>query len=169
MSEITRRQRYRRTRKGLLCMIHQGQRVSSVRRGHAPVAYTLEQLRDRFLNDPLFISIYDRWVSLGYPSSEKPSLDRIDPAKPYTLDNLQVMTWRENEAKGKKEVACCRPVIQMDMEGNEIARFDSFLEAVTKVGVDRATLWRACRGRFKQAGGFRWRYAGPCRRVFRHA
>lgn len=169
MSEMTRRQKYRRTPKGVLCVIHRGQRCSSTRRGHAPVAYTLEQLRDRFLNDPLFVSIYDRWVSLGYPSSEKPSLDRIDPAKPYTLDNLQVMTWRENAAKGKKEIAWCKPLIQMDMDGNELARFDSILEAVAKVGVDRTTLWHVCAGHFKQAAGFRWRYAGPCRRVIRHA
>ena len=43
--------------------------------------------------------LFDRWVESGNRLHIKPSVDRIDNAKGYTLDNIQFMTWMENTLK----------------------------------------------------------------------
>ena len=50
-------------------------------------------------------------------------------------------------------------VIQMDLQGNEVARFDSLLSASKATGINFGTIGNVCRGKGKTAGGYRWRYA----------
>lgn len=50
------------------------------------------------------------------------------------------------------------PVIQMTLEGIEIARFCSTREAHRKTGIASATISRVCNGGGKTAGGFKWKY-----------
>lgn len=56
-----------------------------------------------FYNDPVFTAIWDRWIISNKEPAYKPS---IDHKVPFTkggsadLDNLQVITWFENRAKG---------------------------------------------------------------------
>ena len=52
-----------------------------------------------------------------------------------------------------------RVVIQMDMQGNEIARFSHAKGAELAIGVDDSTICQACNGKAIQAGGFKWKYA----------
>lgn len=60
---------------------------------------------------------------------------------------------RENGTKAAK------PVIQTDMDGNEISRFESSHEAERKTGVHNGNIGRCCKGYTKSAGGYKWRYA----------
>ena len=156
--EVTRR--FRRTPKGVLTNIYAAQRTNSPKRGFGPVGYTLKQFHERFLVDPRFLQLHQAWLALGCPYREKPSVDRIDPLKGYTLENVQIMTWAENHAKGMAEASLTHGhgVIQLDMNGNEIARFESMAEASAKTGVCRSSLPKACDGRYRQCGGYRWRY-----------
>ena len=39
------------------------------------------------------------WKSLPGGNPAKPSIDRIDPDKGYTLDNIVVVSWRVNDLK----------------------------------------------------------------------
>jgi hypothetical protein len=50
-----------------------------------------------------------------------------------------------------------KQVIQMDMTGNEIARYNSYAEVKKKFGGGSA--WNALSGRAKTAYGFKWKYA----------
>lgn len=50
-----------------------------------------------------FWPLYEKWKKSGYKTGLGPSLDRIDPLKGYTWDNVQWMTWDENRAKGRTE------------------------------------------------------------------
>ena len=52
-----------------------------------------------------------------------------------------------------------RPLIKMDMAGNELQRYESINEAVADVQIDRSQISRAVRGIYRSAGGFRWKYA----------
>lgn len=50
------------------------------------------------------------------------------------------------------------PVIMMDMNGNEIARYKSQLEASKEIGISQGAISNACSGRAKTAGGAKWAY-----------
>lgn len=51
------------------------------------------------------------------------------------------------------------PVVQLDTDGNEIARFDTFEEASAATGIQRNRISACCHGNAKLAGGFIWKYA----------
>ena len=40
------------------------------------------------------------WQESGYQKNLAPSIDAIDPNIGYTLDNIQLLTWKENNQKG---------------------------------------------------------------------
>jgi hypothetical protein len=44
--------------------------------------------------------LHQKWVEKNFNKNYSPSLDRIDPLKPYMKGNLQWVTWRENNLKG---------------------------------------------------------------------
>jgi hypothetical protein len=46
-----------------------------------------------------FQDLFDAWVASGYAKKMVPSLDRIDPTKTYSLDNVRLVTWYENYCK----------------------------------------------------------------------
>lgn len=50
------------------------------------------------------------------------------------------------------------PVIQLDLDGNEIARYSSTVAASKKTGFPRHSITNCCRGRNKTSCGFIWRY-----------
>lgn len=52
-----------------------------------------------------------------------------------------------------------RPVIQYDLDGNEIRRFDGLYMAGKYAQTDPSTIRRCALGKIKQAGGFKWKYA----------
>lgn len=52
-----------------------------------------------------------------------------------------------------------KPVIQLDMNGVEISRFESAHDAERETGVPNGNIGRCCKGFTKSAGGYKWRYA----------
>lgn len=51
-----------------------------------------------------------------------------------------------------------KPVLQYDMQMNFIAEYYSTKEANRQTGVHNGDLINCCKGKYKQAGGFIWRY-----------
>lgn len=49
-----------------------------------------------------------------------------------------------------------KSVLQFDLEGNFIAEYDSAEEAAKSCGLTNVSA--CCRGKYKTAGGFLWRY-----------
>ena len=72
---------------------------------------------------------------------------------------------REDKAKTNKRTAgqstTARTVVQMDMDGNTIAVFESMTAAGIATGIDKIYISNCCSPFRKQktAGGFKWRYA----------
>ncbi len=58
-----------------------------------------------------------------------------------------------NKDKRQKEV------IQLDSEGNEIAKFISVAEASRQTGVNKSSIAKVCRGELEMTAGFVWQYA----------
>jgi len=148
--------KYIKTRNGLIAKIYGAQKYNSKRRGHIPPNYTKLELRVWVLSQPNFEQLYSDWVASDYDKMMIPSCDREDDDLPYTLDTLTLMTWEENDDKGR--VAKKKYVIQYTLDDILIKKYSSQKEAENKSGVSRSNISKCCRGKRKQAGGFKWKY-----------
>ena len=155
--------RFVRTKKGLSSKIYKGQRGSSKTRGHSPPDYNLQQFREWLFSQPNFDKLYKGWVASGYKSSLIPSADRIDDYKPYTLDNLRLVTWNENKFKSFADRKnginnkLSKAVLQYDKNGGFIKEFYSISEASRIINISSGSVSRVCSGKRKIAGGFKWK------------
>lgn len=101
--EGIRKLNYARTKVGLITKIYSKQRQSSKLRKHPMPTYSKPWLVDYLLNNLEFNKLYDNWVASNYLSDLVPSIDRIDCSIPYVSDNIQILTWVENNLKGIQE------------------------------------------------------------------
>ncbi len=94
------------------------------------------------------------------------------------VDNLEWCTKQENERhawkKGYKEkiretskanIKIARkfinnkiPVIQYDISGNFIKEWDCASTVMKEIKIDASAITKCCRGKFKKAGGYKWKY-----------
>jgi hypothetical protein len=81
---------------------------SSKERDHHKPNYSREWLTKWCLDKSLFHKLYDNWVMSNYDKNLTPSCDRIFFKKPYLKDNIQLMTWKENNAKSHLEIKSMR-------------------------------------------------------------
>lgn len=51
-----------------------------------------------------------------------------------------------------------RKVLQLDLMGGLVGKFNSVSDASVVTGVDKSSISRCCRGSAMSAGGFRWRF-----------
>lgn len=62
--------------------------------------------------------------------------------------------------KSANIVAYRKPVIQLDLNGNEIKKFNSIAHASKTLKIDESSIGNVCKGRRQvTAGGFKWKYA----------
>jgi hypothetical protein len=81
------------------------------------------------------------------------------------VENLEWCTHAYNHGYGTRTQRATehlkkirKAVVQLDKEGNEIARYVSSYDAQAKTGINPGAIWLACHGVNKTAGGYRWRY-----------
>ena len=155
---------YRHSLIGLIKKLYRNQKQASVKRNHPQPNYTEEEFMIWVIRQDNFNSLYSNWVASGYLSKLKPSGDRLDDYKPYTFDNLRLITWGENEQKARDDVKnginnkkskCC---IQISLEGEIIAEFFSLRDASRHTGSDSAGISSCCKGKQKTHNGFIWKY-----------
>lgn len=56
-----------------------------------------------FDNLNVFLALYFDWARNGFNRWDSPSIDRINPDKGYTLDNIQWLSFAENCEKNNKD------------------------------------------------------------------
>ena len=155
--------RLKRTKEGLIKRIYWNQRELSKKRGHHLPNYEFSELRDWAFNQPIFHSLFDNWVKSNYEKYIRPSFDRIDNKKPYTLDNLQIMTLRANCYKGSTleldRTMLEESVYQKLPNGKVLAWYRSIMEAERITGIDDGHIKKVCNGEHETAGTFRWELA----------
>lgn len=132
------RKRFTRSVPGLAKALYANQKAKSIKRGHIPPRYTETELLNWIEAQPTFQHFYDAWVLSDYSSDLKPSVDRINDYKPYSLDNIQLTTWEQNNKRGRSDVKNGinnKPnlaVDMLDMEGNFLERFHSVSDAARR-------------------------------------
>ena len=110
--------------------------------------------------------LYNEWVTSGYDKYAKPSLDRIDDYKGYSFDNIQLMTWGENDTKGSLDVRNginnkhSKAVLQYDLNGNFIKEYYSMAQAERETGVSHSNISNVCQHKryLITSGGYKWEY-----------
>lgn len=155
---------YSRTKKGVLSTIYASQRHSSKQREHTMPTYTKRELQKWVFDQLSFHKLYNNWKNSGYHSSLKPSLDRKDDYLPYSFGNIQLMTWGENKNKGHTDRRngvnnkVNKAVIQYSIKGKFISKFYSIGEASRITGINDGNIIKNCKGIYKTANGFIWKY-----------
>jgi len=94
---------WNRTKKGKICKIYLKQVQSSKKRNMPLPTYSKEELYEWLMASQEFHHIFNLWIISGYDTRLAPSIDRANPYKPYTFDNIEIMTWNENDIKGRAE------------------------------------------------------------------
>lgn len=166
---------YRHTKLGLSSNIYGRQRQRSKRKGWSMPTYTLKEFRRWLFSQDWFHILFDKWVKSGYDKMLVPSCDRINDYKPYTLDNLQIITWDENNQKGNTDQKnginnkSSKAVIGTHIMTGEVLEFYSMIEAERQTGIANQSISNCCRKKqikynngkcytVKSAGGFIWEY-----------
>lgn len=144
------------------CDLYSSQLYHSRKRKHPKPEYTRQQFYNWLDTQPKFDRLYDEWVTSGFQRDLAPSVDRIRNNDYYKLDNLQIVTWKENRLKGYMESRLKRksqPVLQYDLQGNFIKEwYSSSLAAkytnILKQSIDGCVKYDI----YRTAGGFQWKY-----------
>jgi len=152
-----------RTENWIISKLFADQKLRTKRDGLPDIAYTKEELTNFVRKNEKYRDMYDTWVKSWYDSSLKPSIDRINPKKWYSLDNIQLITWWENKLKWHAEMNITqgKPVVQIDSDGKVVKIHKSLIDASKDTGISFKTisnvaLWRPER---KTAWWYSWRYA----------
>lgn len=159
--------KYLKGETGLITSLYNNQRRSSKKRGHPMPDYSKEELRVRLIPDFVFQTLMNNWGNCGFHKDMKPSLDRLDDNMPYTMNNIQLMTWGENQSKARFDTRIGKllhghkpqkAVIQLTKSGEFVKTFPSASEASRQVGISKAHIGDCCREQYEFAGGYRWKF-----------
>lgn len=156
MKNLSATEKYRRTRKGVLTNSYGHQKA------RRPVEYSLAEFQGAFLNDIKFNRLYGQWLNSGCNRQLKPTVDRINCKKGYTLDNIQCLTWAENRYKQRMEIKMIRARTVYMVLGDKIVNiFKSVTDAVRKTGLHQGNISSCLHGHRKTCGGYGWSYENP--------
>lgn len=71
-------------------------------------------------------------------------------------DNLEWCQEKETQRGSANKLA--RKVLQLDLMGGLVGKYNSIADASYASGVDKSSISRCCRGSAMSAGGYRWRF-----------
>lgn len=163
---VLRNKEYWRTPPGRLSQIYTAQNTVSKQRKHLLPAYTRLQLSEWAIEQG-YNSLWLAWHKSGYDKNLVPSVDRLNPNEPYTLSNIRLVTWAENNDKAYEDRKECRHITkqnrrieQLTLNGAHVAFFDSIASAARKTNITRVNINDVCKGKKHcfTAGGFKWIY-----------
>ncbi len=146
--------------------MYTSQRGSSRKRGMAMPSYSKKEFTLWLYSQPLFFKLFDEWRLSNYNRMEVPSVDRLDDSKPYTMSNIQLMTFRENNKKshedrknGKLVTSQQRAVLQFTKDGEFIKEYYSISQAARELKIkSRSKISDVCNGKRKSAYKSFWAY-----------
>lgn len=161
--EYEKHKKWYRTKIGVIRTIYYSQKNSSRKKNFCKIGYTYDQFYNWCFSQQLFHEQYEKWIKSNYNRWEKISVDRIDDYKGYTFDNIQLMSWKQNNDKAVlyritgKNNKKNKSVLQYDLNGTFINEYFSMAEASRITGVDSKLINRCVLNKnISQAKGFVW-------------
>ncbi len=147
--------------------IYNHQKSSSKYRNHPAPAYTYDELC-YFCKKNNIDVLFEKYIKADRDSNIAPSIDRIDSSRPYTLDNIRLITWQENRSINHIDMRnginshWRKPVVGIKLDDPTIRiKFDSAMAAQRKLNISATRIGSCCRGNIKSAGGYTWSYINP--------
>jgi len=159
-----RNKEYKRTIPWLVTKIYSQQRASSKIRNHKMPTYTKDELKNWVLWQDIFEELYNNWVESWYKKDLIPSVDRLDDYKWYSLDNIQLITFKENYKKSHKDMREWRnnktnkAVIWINIKTGEKVEFYSMNEAKRQTWINNWCISNCCNWKLKTAGWYKWKF-----------
>lgn len=156
--------KYAKTKEGLCSRIYTDQKKASKQRGHEMPTYTRNELIKWIEEQPNWELLYNNWIKSDYDKMLIPSVDRPDDYKPYTFDNIQLMTWQDNFDKAHKDRVnginnkANKAIIQFDLDGNIIKEYYSINQAERETNISKGNITECCKGKRRMANNFNWEY-----------
>ena len=172
-------QLYTRTKDGLVRTTYQAQVARTKKKNFPPITYSYEELKAWFWKQPEAETLYKNWVDSGYKTELRPSVDRLNDYKGYSLDNIQLVTFKQNVEKYYKDAMSginakmCKSVDQWTLSGEFIKTWPSIAIASRELHINKGNIRNAA-SHYKvirkekdgstreyyvtQAGGFKWTY-----------
>lgn len=161
-------QEKQRTLSGLIKKIYHNQRMTTGKMGRAAPEYTEADLLQWAMAHGLQ-QLHATWEASNYDKWLSPSVDRRDNTKSYTLDNIQLLTWRENldnqkamNIAGTYLHTGSKAVDQFTLDEVFIKTFPSIACAMREVAGHRkgvTNITAVCEGKWPTAYGFKWRWS----------
>ncbi len=153
---------YDSTEKGVIRVIYKTQKSNSKARNFDAPSYSKAELSE-WMYDSGYKNLYSAWVKSGYNKWSKPSIDRLNDYKPYSMSNIRLVTWKINKDKQTEDMLLarstsgerCSKVIQLKKDGTFIAEYISIAEAKRQTKI--TNIHYACNGKRLTAGGYMWR------------
>jgi len=155
---------YSQTKNGLITTIYGSQIRSSKKRNHPIPTYSKQELKEWLFNQKLFHELYDKWKSSGYIKNLIPSCDRTDDYKGYSLERLQLTTWKENNKRGHDNIKNginnlqSKPVVSVNKYTGEKTEYHSIKHSSRETGIWDSSISKCCLGKQKYAGKFYWSF-----------
>ena len=158
--------KYNKSMDGVITAIFNGQKRSSRYRKMPLPQYSKKEFKEWVTSQDTFISMYKAWVDSEYLKDMKPSVDRINDYESYTMDNIQLMTWKENRDKLHQDKVNGTnnkqsKAVVATIKGTTTSReFYSIAEACRVLGVDAKNVTYCCQNKpkYKSSGGYTWKY-----------
>lgn len=148
-------QKYRKTKKGVLTNM-----FNHMKKRH-PIEFSLIDFQDRFLEDKKFNRLYTEWIKSNFQKQLKPSLDRINNKKEYTIKNTQMLNWAENRYKQSMEGRNRNGAVIQMIGSKVINIFKSQREAVVRTGISQSNMSSVLNGKRKTVNGYNFIYQNP--------
>jgi len=157
------RELQRKTKIGLVSRIYDSQKTRCKKKGFEMPTYSISELRKYIFSCENFDNLHEKWKKSGYKRNLKPSIDRIDDNKSYTLDNIQLMSWEDNRKKSFLDIMngnnrkTSIAIVRIDNEGN-CKDYYSTKQACRENDANCGAIWAVCNNRKKTHKGFIWKY-----------
>ena len=78
------------------------------------------------------------------------------------VSNLEWCDNKYNQNYGTRKMriakSLSKPIIQYDLKGNYIKKWESATKAEENLNICRANIWKCCVGERNHAGGYKWQY-----------
>jgi len=156
------------TPKHYFSRMYSRQLLNSKKRGHPSPDYTRDELIEWLKIQPNVDNIWNKYINSGRDRKFAPSIDRIDDNLPYTLSNIQLMTFEQNVSKAgesmktglkktrHKAVACYH------LDGTHHRDFISMEEAAREMNADPANIRLCALGKYNTCKGFTYKFKESC-------
>ncbi len=152
--------KYKKTKKGVIQKIYDGQIQSSKKRNHLPPEYTKEELSNFLLNSIIFNNLFKIWEESNYLKLRKPSVDRLKYTDGYTFNNIQIVDWETNNLNHHKDVITgidkrtSKKVFCYSLDNIFIKEYVSLAAAARELKLHYQLIANTCNKNQTQTGGY---------------